>query len=205
MILLVSIIDVLALLRASWRLLRNRSSIRLRWPLLARRKPDSWDALRGTLPGAAVGALAFPVIPILSVEAWALLCKPPHFVGIGPLAFQTASFVLLALYVFLASALVWCCAIALSVQLWSYLCWRGILGPWVATVFGAVLAALTASFFLRFDLASDGRISAVLLMGAAGGASGATVWWAAYRPEILLSRLRLCPLMTRRTCMGHLG
>ncbi|WP_342110870.1 hypothetical protein [Methylobacterium sp. SI9] len=169
------------ILQISWRSFRNRLAVKLHLPLPTHKGPKGWDALRGVLPGAIVGALIYPIIPIVSVYAYALIFRDQQLFAItSPANSEIESFFgILALFIIMIFC--WSIAIAMSIQIWSLICWRRVQNIWVAIILGAVLAFLITFISSGFEFASHDRVITDLLMGLAGGASGATVWWSTYR------------------------
>ena len=180
MTIIASILAIM-LLRTYWKSFRNIQVIKSRWPIRGREAPYGWDALRGILPGAIVGALAYPIIPLALVYLYGFnFSNEDHTENLRTIPdLLEIIYEILRLIPVVVSA--WCVAIALSTQVWSVLCWCGACSIWVAIILGTALSMLTGFALIGFNVVTSNQLIIEVLMGFAGGASGATVWWSAYR------------------------
>ncbi|AWN44968.1 hypothetical protein DK419_00360 [Methylobacterium terrae] len=92
--------------------------------------------------------------------------------------------------------------IIMIIPIWDLACRRGVPGPRSAASLGAASAYMTMVIgFLAGKtpvLAITSQIAAIYV-AAAGAISGAVMWWAAYEPDTLKVRIRLC-LIVRHCC-----
>ena len=152
---------------------------------------------KGVASGALAATLVFPTVPntILALYATYVDSKT-HPV----LATDFLQLIVAEAGVSLLLWLMWCVGILLLIPVWSALSgfWR--VGPKTAALLGTCAASSMAAladpwlgFLSPLVLSAQGLL--VVVVGSAGALGGATVWWTAYRPQVVRSRLRKCPVL----------
>ncbi len=138
---------------------------------------SAWRAMRGACPGAAVGSLIFPtgLLPL------SILLNVTRIAAVADLE-AIYYFGIVFIGVLILSFPCWLIGILFALPLWDFLCRWGTLGWWAGASLGAVTCGVVVQIMLSHTGLSVPQSSAVLADAVlAGGVSGATTWWTAYR------------------------